>query len=96
MEAELDAELRRDSKCPPLELETWPEWPDRRCALVLVPAYVMTYRHGKKEYQAVVNGWTGKTAASGSLDLTLTDFIVLGILLAIVAGVIYGLVWLLS
>ena len=96
MESELNADLRDDSKCSPSELETWPEWRDQRCAMVLVPAYVITYRHKKKEYQGLVNGWTGATAASRPLDLTLSDMAVLGTLLAIVAAVIYFVVWLLS
>lgn len=95
MEAELNSDLRHDSKCEPSELETWPEWRDQRCALVLVPAYVITYRHKKKEHHGVINGWTGATAGS-PLDLTLFDFMILGILLAIVAAVIYFFVWLLT
>jgi hypothetical protein len=78
MEAGLHSDLRHDSKCDPSELETWPEWGDQRGALVLVPAYVVTYRHNKKEYQGVVNGWTGETAASYSFDWTLFDILILG------------------
>jgi hypothetical protein len=47
-------------------------------------------------YQGVVNGWTGQTGGSWPLDLTLTDVIVLGVLLAIVASVVYGIYWILT
>lgn len=95
MEKELNARLEKDSKCWVSELETWPEWPDRRCALVLVPAYVITYRHGQKEYQGVVNGWTGEAAADRPRDV-LFEIIFFGTLLGILAAIIYGIVWLLS
>jgi predicted RNA-binding Zn-ribbon protein involved in translation (DUF1610 family) len=94
MEKELTAQLEKDSKCWVSELETWPEWPDRRGALVLVPAYLMTYRHGKKEYRGVVNGWTGEAAADRPTNL-LVEIIVIGFMLGIVAAIIYAIVWLL-
>ena len=96
MEAGLNSDLRDASSCEPYELETWPEWRDQRGALVLVPAYVITYRHKDKMYQGVVNGRTGEAAATWPTDLTLVDYVVLAILLGIVGAVIYFFVWLLS
>lgn len=95
MEKELTARLEKDSKCWVSELETWPEWPDRRCALVLVPVYAISYRHGKEEYRGVVNGWTGEAAALTPRNMVI-EILVLGTLLAIPAAIIYGIVWLLS
>jgi hypothetical protein len=94
MEKELNAALAKDSKCYPSTLETWPEWRDHRGALVLVPAYVITYRHKKKEYRGVVNGWTGET--TGSRPWVPMDLLVLGILLTVLAAIVYGLYWLYS
>jgi predicted RNA-binding Zn-ribbon protein involved in translation (DUF1610 family) len=96
MEAGLQSDLRHDSKCEPYELETWPEWRDQRCALVLVPAYAITYRHQNQEYQGVVNGWTGETAAAYSFDWKWFDYIILAILLGIVGAVLYLIYWLLT
>lgn len=94
MQRELDAQLREDSDCPPSSLETWPEWRDQRCAHLLVPAYLMTYRHGKDVHQAAVNGWTGKAAASVPFN-GWAALLVIAVLLTIVAAVVYGIIWLL-
>ena len=94
MEKELNAALATDSKCYPSMLETWPEWRDHRGALVLVPAYVIAYRHKKKDYQAVVNGSTGET--TGSRPWVPMDILVLGILFTILAAIGYGIYWVYS
>jgi hypothetical protein len=95
MERELDAELREDSKCPPSELETWPEWRDQRCAHVLVPLHLITCRRGKDAIEATVNGWNG--AIDATLPISwLAVVTVLVVLLALAGGVAYGLYWLLS
>jgi hypothetical protein len=94
MEKELNAALGKDSKCSPSTLETWPEWRDHRGALVLVPAYVISYRHKKKDYQAIVNGWTGETTASR--PWVPMDMVVLGIVLTILAAILYAIYWVYS
>ena len=95
MQRELDAALRRDSRCPPSQLETWPEWREQRCAHVLVPVYIATYRHRKETYQAVVNGASAKVGGTSPGDL-LVALAVLAVLLAVVGGIFYGLFRLLA
>jgi hypothetical protein len=94
MQKEIDAQLRADSRCSPAALETWPEWTDQRGAQVLVPIYLMTCRGRKHSFEAVVNGWNGNAAANVPINWVAT-VAVLAALLAIAAGMVYGVVRLL-
>lgn len=89
MEEKLNRSLGSASGCPPEELETWPEWRDQRGAHVLVPVYEIVYGRGEKRYTVVVNGWSGDLTGDFPLNM-FRAVVVVTVLLAIVAGLLYG------
>ena len=50
---------------------------------ILVPVWLATYTYGRKSYQVVVNGYTGKMAGEHPLSWVKITFAVLGVLLVV-------------
>jgi ribosomal protein S27E len=64
-------------------LEVVSDYQGRTFKHILVPVWLATYTYGRKSFQVVVNGYTGKMAGEHPLSWVKITFAILGVLLVI-------------
>ena len=64
-------------------LEVRSDYQGRTFKHILVPVWLATYTYGRKSFQVVVNGYTGKMAGEHPLSWVKITFAVLGVLLVV-------------
>lgn len=57
---------------------------------VLLPIWLLTYQYGRKTYQVVVNGYTGKIAGKYPISWVKVTLIVIAVLIAIAIAMYFG------
>jgi hypothetical protein len=89
LQTQVTLAVHRDAGLTATDLESWPEWSDQQCRLVLAPIFVVDYRFGGEPYIAVVHGRSG--AVEGRKP---PDWIARVIAAVVLLAVLAGLVWL--
>jgi hypothetical protein len=89
MRDRVDRAVRADTGRDATGVETWPEWSGQRCRHVLVPVYAVEYAFAGQRFTTVVNGRDGKVHGRFPKDP-----IGIALTLAVLVGLVAGLVWL--
>jgi hypothetical protein len=88
LQSHVERAVRGDAGLTATDLESWPEWSEQRCRLVLAPVFVVDYAFGGTPFVAVVHGRTGAVAGQKPPDW-IARVLAAGVVLAVLAGLLW-------